>query len=110
MPGRAGGPEEGPRTPRSGPEPTADALERAIETLLERRRPGATICPSEAARAVASGRGEPWRPLVPSAREAAARLAAQGRVEITQTGQVVDMATARGPIRIRAARPSRTGT
>jgi hypothetical protein len=87
-------------------EPAGEALERAIETLLERRRPGATICPSEAARSVASDRGEPWRPLVPPARDAAARLAAQGRVEITQTGRVVDLATARGPVRIRlVARP-----
>ena len=90
-------------------EPTNQALERAIEALLERRRPGATICPSEAARAVASDRGEPWRPLVPPAREAAGRLAAQGRVEVTQTGRVVDMATARGPVRIRAARPAQPG-
>jgi hypothetical protein len=88
-----------------GPEPTDQALERAIETLLERRRPGATICPSEAARAVASDRGEPWRPLVRPAMDAAARLAAQGRVEVTQTGKVVDMATARGPVRIRVAHP-----
>ena len=85
---------------------TGEALERAIETLLARRRPGATICPSEAARAVAADRSEPWRPLVPPARRAAARLAAQGRVEITQTGRVVDLATATGPIRIRAVDPA----
>lgn len=88
---------------------TGEALERAIETLLARRRPGATICPSEAARAVASDRGEPWRPLVPPAHEAAARLVAQGRVEITQTGKVVDIATARGPVRIRMAPPMPPG-
>jgi hypothetical protein len=34
-------------------------------------------------------------------RAAADRLAAQGHVEVTQGGQVVDMATARGPVRIR---------
>lgn len=90
--------------PAGGDERTGQALERAIETLLARRRPGATICLSEAARAVASGRGEPWRPLVTPARDAAARLVAQGRVEVTQTGQVVDLATARGPVRIRMAR------
>jgi hypothetical protein len=90
-------------------EETGEALERAIETLLARRRPGATICPSEAARAVASARGEPWRPLVPPARDAAARLAAAGRVEVTQTGEVVDLATARGPVRIRIPRSARPG-
>ena len=87
----------------------SQALERAIETLLARRRPGATICPSEAARAVASARDEPWRPLVAPARDAAARLAVQGRVEITQTGEVVDMATAQGPVRIRATSPPQPG-
>jgi len=90
-------------------DPTGEALERAIESLLARRRPGATICPSEAARAVASDRGEAWRPLVPPAREAAARLAASGQVEVTQTGKVVDMATARGPVRIRMAPPAQPG-
>ena len=95
-----------PRPPEVGrraaaPEPTGDALERAIETLLERRRPGATICPSEAARAVAAQLGEPWRPLVSPARAAAGRLADQGRVEVRQSGRVVDVASARGPIRIR---------
>jgi hypothetical protein len=35
------------------------------------------------------------------ARRAARRLVAQGSVEITQHGRVVDPSTARGPIRIR---------
>ena len=77
---------------------TAGALERAIGTLLDARRPGATICPSEAARAVAP---ESWRELMPEARAAAGRLAARGAVEVTQGGAVVDVATARGPVRIR---------
>jgi hypothetical protein len=38
------------------------------------------------------------------ARAAARRLVADGEVEITQRGRVVDPSTARGPIRIRAAR------
>ena len=77
---------------------TAGALERAIGALLDARRPGATICPSEAARAVAP---EGWRELMPEARAAAGRLAARGAVEVTQGGAVVDVATARGPVRIR---------
>jgi hypothetical protein len=75
-----------------------NALERAIGALLDARRPGATICPSEAARAVAP---EGWRELMPQARAAAGRLAARGDVEVTQGGAVVDVATARGPVRIR---------
>jgi hypothetical protein len=77
------------------------ALERAIAGLLGQRRPGTTICPSEAARAVAP---EGWRELMPAARAAAGRLAATGAVEVTQHGQVVDVATARGPVRVRRAR------
>jgi uncharacterized protein DUF3253 len=73
-------------------------LERAIDTLLDDRRDGATICPSEAARAVDP---EGWRELMPAARAAAGRLAAAGQVEVTQRGEVVDVATARGPVRVR---------
>jgi hypothetical protein len=74
------------------------ALEQAIDALLEARAPGATICPSEAARAVDP---EGWRELMPAARDAAGRLAARGAVEVTQRGAVVDVATARGPVRVR---------
>ena len=77
-------------------------LERAITDLLARRRDGATICPSDAARAVGTADG--WRELMEPARQAAARLVAAGEVEITQGGEVVDLATARGPIRIRRVR------
>jgi hypothetical protein len=77
-----------------------EELQRTILELLLRRRGGATICPSEAARAVA-GPGNDWRPLMGEARSAAAGLVEAGEVVITQRGQVVDLATARGPIRIR---------
>jgi hypothetical protein len=77
------------------------ALERTIDALLDERRAGTTICPSEAARAVDP---EGWRELMPAARAAAGRLAAGGQVEVTQRGEVVDVATARGPVRIRRPR------
>ena len=86
----------------AGPDDVADRLERAITDLLAARREGATICPSDAARAVGTEDG--WRDLMEPARQAAARLVAAGQVEITQAGVVVDLATARGPIRIRRAR------
>lgn len=73
-------------------------LEQAIERLLDSRRPAATICPSEAARAVDP---DGWRDLMPAARAAAGRLADAGLVEVTQGGEVVDVVTARGPVRIR---------
>jgi hypothetical protein len=86
----------------------AEQLERGILDLLAQRADGATICPSEAARLVGSTDEavDAWRDLMEPARRAAARLVASGDVEVTQGGEVVDPGTARGPIRIRRARPS----
>jgi Protein of unknown function (DUF3253) len=78
-------------------------LERTILRLLSQRAPGGSICPSDAARAA---RPDSWRDLMDDVRAAAARLAAREIVEITQGGQVVDMASARGPVRIRRHPPS----
>ena len=78
-------------------------LEDAIGELLDRRAPGATICPSEAARRVDP---DEWRYLVPDVRRVAGRLVADGRVEMTQGGEVVDPATARGPVRLRRPGPT----
>ena len=77
-------------------------LEQVIGRLLDGRRPGASICPSDAARDLDP---ECWRDLMPAARAAAGRMAAAGSVEVTQAGAVVAVATARGPVRIR--RPQR---
>ncbi|MEV6553840.1 DUF3253 domain-containing protein [Streptomyces sp. NPDC051597] len=79
-------------------------LERAILDLLERRSPTATICPSDAARAVYDGDDDGWRALMEPARRAARRLVEAGEVEITQGGRPVEPARARGPIRIRRIR------
>ncbi len=77
-------------------------LEAQILQLLRERGAGKTICPSEAARAVAgSDAREAWEPLMEPARAAARRLVAQERIVITQGGQVVDASTAKGPIRLR---------
>ena len=75
-------------------------LEQAILDLLASRAVDATICPSDAARAVGD---DDWRELMEPARQAAGRLVADGQVVITQGGDVVDPATAKGPIRIRRA-------
>lgn len=79
------------------PGPLDLALEDAILRLLSERRRGATICPSEAARAVL----EDWRPAMERTRRAARRLVARGEVDILQKGRVVEPSTAKGPIRIR---------
>ena len=41
---------------------------------------------------------------MPAARAAAGRLAAAGDVEVIQGGEVVDVGTAHGPVRIRRLR------
>lgn len=112
--------------------PVDRELEASILRLLGERAATATICPSEAARAVAAQGGavtegsreadgtpatdatsadddasdDAWRALMEPARRAARRLVAAGEVEITQGGRVVDPSTAKGPIRVRRARGS----
>ncbi len=82
---------------------TDEALETAVRALLAGRAWGATICPSEAARAVSP---EGWRALMEPARAAARRLVAAGEIDIVQGGLVVDPSTAKGPIRLRRRRPA----
>jgi hypothetical protein len=93
-------------TTSHGSSDTDAALERTILALLDQRAPTSTICPSDAARAVGDpeGSGDGWRDLMDPARDAARRLVASGDVVITQGGEVVDLDTARGPIRIRRVR------
>jgi len=76
-----------------------------ILELLEQRDSGKTICPSEAARELGGDDG--FRPLMDVVREAAGELAEAGRIEVTQGGEVVDLESAEGPIRLRAVRPRR---
>ncbi len=86
------------------PGPLDAQLEAAILSLLASRPRGSTICPSEAARLVASQQGlAEWEPLMQPTRSAARRLVAQGQALITQSGREVDPSTAKGPIRIRKA-------
>ena len=75
-------------------DPVRTDAERAILDLLAQRDPGKTICPSEAARALG---GHEHMDLV---REAAGELRERGEVAVTQRGEPVDPATARGPIRL----------
>ncbi|TPG25608.1 DUF3253 domain-containing protein [Mycolicibacterium hodleri] len=74
-------------------------LRASILELAGERGPSKSICPSDAARAVG---GDGWRDLMDDARDAARALANEGRVDITQKGDVLDPNAAwRGPIRIR---------
>ena len=73
--------------------------EKLLLRMCVSRGPGKTICPSEAARALAGEDGD-WRALMPEIRAAAARLAAERRLIVLQRGNPVDPLAARGPIRI----------
>jgi Protein of unknown function (DUF3253) len=68
-----------------------------VRTLLRHRDPDRTICPSDVARTVG---GDGWRAVLPLARAVAADLADQGVIEVRQRGAPVDLATAKGPVRL----------
>lgn len=85
--------------PRGADRSTAARLREAIVHLLDGRSADASICPSEAARAVDP---DGWKDLMTATRDEGRRLAAEGRIVVTQRGQVVDAGTARGPIRYRS--------
>ncbi|TCZ81706.1 DUF3253 domain-containing protein [Lysobacter sp. N42] len=75
-------------------------IERAIVGLLSKRAPEASICPSEAARAL----GGDWRASMPRVRDVAASLARARRIRVTQGAREIapdDVAHAEGPIRLR---------
>ena len=82
---------------------TADEqIERTMLRLLEDRGAGKTICPSEVARAVAGSDEESaWRPWMSVVREVAERLVSEKKIVVTQSGEVVDGRTAKGPVRLR---------
>jgi hypothetical protein len=64
-------------------------------SLLERRAPGATICPSEVARAIA----EDWRGAMPAVHAAIDELIGDGLVRLSWKGQ--QLGARSGPYRIR---------
>lgn len=88
----------------TGDAATARAIARTIEALLEARAAGASVCPSEVARALWP---QGWRARMDDVRAVARALAARGKLRVTQRGRELDPAQPwRGPIRL--ARPVRT--
>ena len=80
-----------------GPDTEKRARESILE-LLDARGPEKTICPSEVARALAGDAD--FRPYMEPVRDAAAKLADAGRIEVTQKGEPVTIGEVRGPIRL----------
>jgi hypothetical protein len=73
-------------------------IEAEILRQVAARGPEKSICPSEVARAL-----EPeWRPLMHAVRQAAIRLARDGRIEILRKGRPVDPDGFNGVVRLRA--------
>lgn len=82
--------------------PSPHEIEGTILRLLGERdsaQSGKTICPSDAARALGGDDG--FRALMEPVRETARAMVARGDLQVTQSGEVVDPATARGAIRLR---------
>lgn len=81
-------------------------IEAALLTLVHRRGPLSSACPSEVARALAPGA---WRTLMQRVRDVAGGLAQAGLLDISQRGQsVAPKGPWKGPIRVRLPIDSRT--
>ena len=83
--------------------PTAAALETAIWDLCAQMPPGRTICPTDAAKAFATARGEDdlaWRSHLQDVRRTAVKLALSGRLVIYRKGKPVDPNDFRGVYRL----------
>lgn len=81
--------------------PSQRTIRETILNLLRERDEGKTICPSEVARALGGDSRSDWEPLMEPVRDVAANMADEGVLAITQRGHTVDLATAKGPIRLR---------
>ena len=75
-----------------------DLVATTILKLCEKRGAGKTICPSEAARALATHSGA-WRSHMDDVRRVGFELMRTGRIVVTQRGEKVDPSNVRGPIR-----------
>jgi len=78
-------------------------LRERLLSLASARQGEVTLCPSELARSLS----DDWRAVMPSVREVADQLIAEGVMECTQRGRVIPSAVlAKGPIRLRLRRVS----
>jgi len=88
-----------------------EALRSAILDLLAAREPGKTICPSEAARALAGSDERQWSRLMKPLRAIAVEMAKAGELEIRRKNKPVDPSSFRGVYRLALpASPAGTNT
>lgn len=83
-----------------------DALRAVILDLLADRKSGKSICPSEAARAIAGSDEQKWRRLMKPIRAVAVRMAQAGELEIRRKGKTVDPTGFRGVYRLALPDPN----
>jgi hypothetical protein len=99
---------------------TAAAIEQKILDLLATRQDGATLCPSEVARALLPVGGH-WRELMPQVRQVAQAMVRGHRLSVTRGGVSVDATSPggggstgssdpRGRRLIRGVRPDKAGS
>jgi len=78
----------------------AQQLESTLLRLTADSGPDKTICPAEAARAIAGSAGDAWGALMPAVRRIAVRLANEGRIVISRKGKAVDPNDFKGVYRL----------
>ena len=81
-----------------------DLVEQTILSTIAERGEGKTICPTDAAHAIARLRGEEdelaWRRWLPHVRNASKAMARQGRLVIYRKGKPADPDAVRGVVRL----------
>jgi len=76
-----------------------DAIETEILRLCRARGAGKTICPSEAARALAPDQTK-WQALLPATRRVAADLARRGALATHRKGKLIEPPAMKGALRL----------
>lgn len=82
---------------------SSDLVASTILSLVAERGAGKTICPTDAAKAIAEARGEDelgWRRWLPRVRNSAKGLAREGRLVIYRKGKPADPDDFKGVIRL----------
>ncbi|MDZ4848755.1 MAG: DUF3253 domain-containing protein [Pirellulaceae bacterium] len=81
-------------------EPDDKEIRDEILRMLMMDAPGTSICPTDVARSLRSY----WRQWMPLVREIAAEMARDGEIEVIHQDKIVDIETAKGPVRLRLVR------